>query len=104
MLRTRTTRVLVLLLLAAFFNTPWMSAQGLSGPTVEVHAALGLWAWLARTLQKEGCSLDPNGKFCPHNSVHSTDNGCSLDPNGCSSFGPKLDAGCTLDPDGRCVR
>jgi hypothetical protein len=104
MLRNRATRVLFLVLLVALFNTPWTSAQGHSRSTVEAHAAVGLWGWLTRTLEKEGCSLDPDGKFCRHNAVPSPANGCSLDPNGCSTAIFTLENGCSLDPDGRCVR
>jgi hypothetical protein len=102
MLRNREIRVLVLVVLIALLNTPWISAQGRPHSTVEVRAAPGLWEWLARTLQKAGCSLDPNGRTCAPNSPQKRDNSCSLDPNGCATF--TLDNGCTLDPDGRCVR
>lgn len=98
MLRNRATRVLVLFLVVGVFNTPWMSAQGRSSSRVESHAAVGLWGWLARTLQKEGCSLDPDGKFCRHNSLQAPDAGCSLDPDGCFPLNFNLDAGCSLDP------
>jgi hypothetical protein len=105
MLRNRSIRVLVLVLLIALLNTPWISAQGRPNSSVEVRAAVGLWEWLVRTLQKEGCcTLDPDGRTCARNSDHLHDNGCTLDPDGCSSFGPKPDAGCTLDPNGRCVK
>lgn len=64
---------------AAAFSLLVLLAAASSAQAASVASPSGilelLWGQIARSLSKEGCTVDPNGAFCAKE-------GCTLDPNG----------------------
>ncbi len=83
----RAAALTLLVLLALTSSAQTASAASPSG-ILEL-----LWGRIAGSLNKAGCTLDPNGILCAKE-------GCSPDPNGARC----VKNGCTVDPNGRCVK
>jgi hypothetical protein len=84
-------KVVLLLVLFAILATPWASAAGRQGASVQpvqvvepatVELFSSIWSFVRRVSSKEGCHIDPWGRCTPKNPPPQTKECCHIDPNG----------------------